>query len=298
MTPGGIGLQGDSQAGWVIPIAAARTRDIAFIVMVAASGVSPAQQEVFSMEHKIRSARLSERVVDTGRKARKLLDDYAYAVYQGRLPATDDLQEVIRLRTDHDPVPVLEQISQPVLIILGEADAFVPTKHSAAVFDTVLRKAGNRDYTIIVYPGANHGIQVPTTNAQDETTFTYVDGYRDTMTSWVVAHVGNAAAGKGLQGPAADESDAFGATGIYGRPSWYGTATVQLLLIALFALVFGSAFFGLTISTLVLRQARRDQTMRAPVGSRYWRGSTPTGRWPDEYITRWSRWWRCSLCHF
>lgn len=267
--PKRIGLQGDSQAGWVIPIAAARTKDIAFIVMVAASGVSPAQQEVFSMENKLRSARLSERVVDTGRKARKLMDDYAYAVYQGRLPATDDLQKVISLRTDHDPVPVLEQITQPVLIILGEADPFVPTEHSATVFDKALRKAGNHDYTIIVYPGANHGIQVPTTNAQDETIFKYVDGYRDTMTNWVVAHMReNAASGKGIQGPASDESAAFGEAGIYGKPLWYGTATVQLMLIVLFALVFLSASLGLTISPIVLRQARRDRTMPAPVGAR------------------------------
>ncbi|MCA9182669.1 MAG: alpha/beta hydrolase [Planctomycetales bacterium] len=256
-----IGLQGDSQAGWIMPIAAAGTSDISFVIMVAASAVSPAQQEVFSIQNKLRSMGLSERIVDAGRKARKLMDDYAYAVNQKCLPAIDALQEVIALRTDHNPVPLLEQLSQPALIILGEADPFVPTEYSALLFDTSLRKAGNRDYTIIVYPEANHGIQVPKTNAQGETTLTYVAGYHDTMINWVVAHVSeDAPPGNGVQGTTTDESAAFSQSGIYGKLPWYGTATIQLMLIAIFALVFGSAVPGLALGLRGARQTLGNQT--------------------------------------
>lgn len=266
--PTRIGLQGDSQAGWIIPLVATRTKDVAFLVMVAASAVSPAQQEAFSIETRLRNAKLSERLVATGRQARQLLDDYAGAVHEGRLPATAALQDVISLRTDHDPVPVLEQITQPVLIILGEADPFVPTKHSATVFDAALRKAGNRDYTIIVYPNANHGIQVPTTNAQGETSLTYVEGYRATMTDWVVAHGrGTATASNGIQGAVADESAVFSQSGRYGKPSWYGTATVQLLLIVVFAVVFGGATVG-WIGSAIVRRKRPNPTLPAPRGTR------------------------------
>jgi len=264
-----IGLQGDSQAGWIMPIAATGTSDIAFVVMVAASAVSPAQQEAFSIENKLHSAGLSERAVDTGRKARKLMDDYAYAVYQQRLPATEALQEVIALRTDHNPIPLLEQLTQPVLIILGEADPFVPTEYSALLFDTSLRKAGNRDYTIIVYPKANHGIQVPTTNAQGETTLAYVDGYHDTIMNWVVAHVsGDAPPGNVVQGTTTDESVAFSESGVYGKLPWYGTATIQLMLIGIFALVFGSAVPGLAFGLRGARQAQRYQMPLTNTGAR------------------------------
>jgi dienelactone hydrolase len=266
--PKRVGLEGDSQAGWIIPIAASRDKDIAFMVLVAASGVSPAQQGVFNIEHHLRNAGWSERVVDTGRKAAKLQADYAYAVNQGRLPATDELKDRYSFGVDHNPVPVLEQITQPVLIFLGAADPYVPTEYSALVFDRALRKAGNQDYTIIVYPGAGHGIEVSTmTNAQGETIYEYVEGYRDTMTNWVVAHVnGTGAPGKGIQGPTSNESAAFADSGIYGKPSWFGTAIVQLSLIVVFAVVFLSAFFGWTMSA-ILSKGRRDRTTPAPLGA-------------------------------
>jgi fermentation-respiration switch protein FrsA (DUF1100 family) len=266
--PKRVGLEGDSQAGWIIPIAASRDKDIAFIVLVAASGVSPAQQGVFNIEHHLRNAGRSERVVDTGRKVRQLEADYADAVNQGRLPATDELKDLYGFGLNHNPVPVLEQITQPVLIFLGAADLFVPTEYSALVFDQALRKAGNQDYTIIIYPGAGHGIEVSTTtNTQGETIYEYVEGYRDTMTNWVVAHVnGTATPAKGIQGPTADESAAFADSGIYGKPSWFGTATIQLSLIVVFAVVFLSTFVGLTINS-ILSSVRRDRTTPAPLGA-------------------------------
>src|SRR5439155_452800 len=152
------------------------------------------------------NAGLSERVADAGRKARRL-------------------SEIRPEPADLDPVPFLEQLTQPVLIFLGEADSQLPSEYSALVFDTVFRQTGNRDYTIIVYPGADHGIQVPTTNAQGETTMKHVDGYWATMATWVVVHVtGSATPGKGLHGHASDQSAAFREEGIYGKPPWYGTA--------------------------------------------------------------------------
>ena len=266
--PTRIGLQGDSQAGWIMPLAATRTPAIAFLVMVSASAVSPAQQEAWSMEQQLRRAGLSEQTVDTGRKARRLLDDYAAAVRAGRLPTIGALQAVTSLDTGYNPVPILERITQPMLIFLGEADPIVPTKHSAAVFDAALRKAGNRDYTIIVYPGANHGIQVPTTNAEGQTTLGYVAGYRDTMTNWVVGHVrGRATPPQGVQGSAAIDP-AFGAGGPYGPPSWGGSAAVQVPLLVLFALVFGSAPVVLGSRAIAARRPRRNRTRTISAGAR------------------------------
>jgi uncharacterized protein len=247
--PKRVGMEGDSQAGWVIPIAASRAKDIAFIILVSASAVSQAQSEVFGIETRIHNAGLSERVVDAGRKARRL-------------------SEIRPEPADLDPVPFLEQLTQPVLIFLGGADSQLPSTYSALVFDRVFRQTGHQDYTIIVYPDANHGIQVPTTNAQGETTMQYVDGYRDTMANWVVAHVnGTATSGKGMQGHTSDQFDAFSESGIYGKPPWYGTAPVQLSLIYLFALVFASASLGLTIRA-VLRKVRQDRTVPAAAGRR------------------------------
>jgi pimeloyl-ACP methyl ester carboxylesterase len=266
--PKRVGMEGESQGGWIIPIAASRGKEVAFMVLVAASGVSPAQQGVFNIEHHLRNAGWSERILDTGRKARKLEADYAYAVNQGRLPATDELKDLYGFGLDHDPVPALEQITQPVLIFLGEADPFVPTEYSALVFDKAFKKAGNQDYTIIIYPGADHSIEVPIKSAQGLTVLKYVEGYHETMTNWVVAHVNGAATpSQRIQGSTSDQSAAFSETGIYGKPSWYGMATVQLSLIGLFAPVFLSAALGFTVATM-LSKVRHERTLLAPLGAR------------------------------
>jgi dienelactone hydrolase len=251
-----LGMVGDSQAGWIIPIAASRSKDVAFMVLVSASAVSPGQQEIFHIESELRASGVSERVVNSGRKARQLLGDYVVAVNRGQLPATADFKQIdgINLGEYHDPVPVLQQLTRPVLIILGGRDPNVPTYHSAAVFDRVLKSAGNTDYTIILYPDADHSIA-------DETG--YVPSYRPNITNWVLAHVGMT--GQPLEFPPAQafsESTEFTGSGVYALPPWYGTAAGQFAMIGLFALVFLSALVGLPIAALVQLLIRRDR--RAP----------------------------------
>src|SRR5207237_7991735 len=95
--PSRVGMEGESQGGWIIPIAASHAKDIAFVVLVSASGVSPAQQGIFDIEQHLRMAGFSERVVDAGRKARKLEDDLAYGVQHGQLPVPGDLADLFSL---------------------------------------------------------------------------------------------------------------------------------------------------------------------------------------------------------
>ena len=252
--PSRVGMEGESQGGWIIPIAASHAKDLAFMVLVSASGVSPAQQGVFDIEQHLRIAGFSERVVDAGRKARKLEDDLAYGVNHGQLPVPGGVADVFSLGTDFEPIPVLEQLSQPVLIFLGEADSYVPAAYSALIFERAFKKAANPDYTIIVYPEADHGIEVATTNVHSQKIMTKVNGYWDTMANWAVAHVsGTARPGQVVQGRTTDESAAFADAGIYGKPAWVGTAGVQLGLIALFLLVFSGS-----IGAIVLRKAAQD----------------------------------------
>ena len=58
----------------------------------------------------------------------------------------------------HDPRAVLEKVTCPVLAIFGESNIIVPVKNSVSIFEEALHKAGNKDYTIKVFPRANHGI--------------------------------------------------------------------------------------------------------------------------------------------
>jgi len=72
---GRIGLWGVSQGGWVTQMAAARSRRVAFVVSVSGSGVSVAEQQVYSVEAQSRAARFSSvELARAGVFARMLVD--------------------------------------------------------------------------------------------------------------------------------------------------------------------------------------------------------------------------------
>jgi hypothetical protein len=56
ISPEQVGLWGVSQGGWVTQMAAAASKDVAFIVSVSGSGVSVAEQQIYSVEAQSRAA--------------------------------------------------------------------------------------------------------------------------------------------------------------------------------------------------------------------------------------------------
>ena len=73
--PDRIGLWGISQGGWVTQMAAARSRHVAFVVSVSGSGVSVAEQQVYSVEAQSRAALFSPvELARAGVFARMLVD--------------------------------------------------------------------------------------------------------------------------------------------------------------------------------------------------------------------------------
>jgi pimeloyl-ACP methyl ester carboxylesterase len=73
--PDEIGLWGHSQGGWVTQMAAATSRHVAFIVSASGSGVSVAEQQVYSVEAQSRAAGFpASDIVRAGVFARMLVD--------------------------------------------------------------------------------------------------------------------------------------------------------------------------------------------------------------------------------
>ncbi|HLQ04357.1 MAG TPA: alpha/beta fold hydrolase, partial [Verrucomicrobiae bacterium] len=77
-----IGLWGFSQGAWVAPLAASRSTKVAFLVLVASTGVSPAEQMLYGTAKHARMAGFGEdaaqRIVDV----RRVVDEYR----RGRIP--------------------------------------------------------------------------------------------------------------------------------------------------------------------------------------------------------------------
>ena len=86
----------------------------------------------------------------------------------------------------YDPHSDLQKLGIPVLAIFGESDTEVPAKRIAARTEEALKKGGNRDYTIKVFPRATHGIMVFPQEGKPWHFFRFADGYVDLMTDWVL----------------------------------------------------------------------------------------------------------------
>src|SRR6185295_3661766 len=70
-----IGLFGQSQGGWVAPLAASRSSDIAFLVLVSGAPMTPARQGWWEAESKLRAANVSQDEIDRASSLWRMNDD-------------------------------------------------------------------------------------------------------------------------------------------------------------------------------------------------------------------------------
>ncbi|MCE6994640.1 hypothetical protein LZG04_07440 [Saccharothrix sp. S26] len=114
--PARTGLWGVSEGGWVAPIAAARSTDVAFVVTVGAPGVAPERQQSWNLVNRLTAAGVSGSLVDTvSRTTLGLL------VGAGQFP-----------ESGYDPAPVLARVTQPVLGLWGDLDRVIPGRRACA----------------------------------------------------------------------------------------------------------------------------------------------------------------------
>ena len=163
--PERVGLWGISEgAGWVAPLAASRAPDeVAFAVLVSAPMVTPKQQLVWGVETGL----------DRFRAPKGLRSAAAKALGTGGFDYTD-----------HDPLPAVERVVQPVLAIYGTEDAAVPVLQSSREMAAALERGGNRSYAIRFFDGADHGLRVAHGGL--------APGYPRTTTGWIEGLPGTA----------------------------------------------------------------------------------------------------------
>ncbi len=128
--PARIGLFGVSQAGWIIPLAASRSPDVKFMILVVGPTVSVGVENYYSS------------LVELSPTA-SLDDAYARSrVYAGP--------------HGFDPRGTLESLSTPGLWLLGGVDRSIPTPLTVELLQS-LQDSG-RPFRWIVYPGADHNM--------------------------------------------------------------------------------------------------------------------------------------------
>jgi uncharacterized protein len=179
-----IGLWGLSQGGWLAPLAVSRSKEVAFLMIVSGGGVTPAEQEIYDDKIKLKDKgfppdQVAEavnllRMADDVIRGRVTWEHFAaaraeaqkkewYALldrYPVKLPQEDETWRAGSKGMDFDPTFLWEHMSIPVLAIFGEFDKSTPARESAHRIEQALQKSGNKNFTIKIYPKADHGLWV------------------------------------------------------------------------------------------------------------------------------------------
>jgi pimeloyl-ACP methyl ester carboxylesterase len=197
-----VGLWGFSQGAWVAPLAARRSQGVAFLVLVASTGVSPREQMLYGTAEQIRRAGFGNEVVARASDLRRRCDAWVrdpasesaagltealgraagepwwpHAYLPSELPAPDAV-ETWREEMDFDPVPVFAATDVPTLLFYGSDDSWTPVQASIDAW----RKARPDGVEVVVIPDASHDLGLPT-GALAPT-------YEERLIEWLGRHAG------------------------------------------------------------------------------------------------------------
>ncbi|MBU4330959.1 MAG: alpha/beta fold hydrolase [Acidobacteria bacterium] len=200
--PKKIGLIGHSEGGIIAPIAAAKSKDVTFIVLMAGTGLNG--EEILYLQGALlnRAGGYSEEIIQANLDQQKKIfsimkkhekaedirtelqnsfnDDIKKMSVEDREALGDNPQQKFdsemeqiltpwfRFFLTYDPLPALRKVTCPVLAINGEKDLQVPPKENLAAIEGALKEAGNTDYTLKELPGLNHIFQKAETGSVSE----------------------------------------------------------------------------------------------------------------------------------
>lgn len=196
-----IGLVGHSEGGLIAPIVASKSKDIAFIVLLAGTGIRGdqlllEQQRLIakasgSTEEQLKKMEMSNRkafdLINTSKNTKQLKIDLTSYIKQTLIdnPTEEKPQgmsddDFVKLQVEqittpwmlyflmYDPAPTLEKVKCPVLALNGERDLQVHPKENLEAIKNALIKGGNLNVTTHELPGLNHLFQECQTGSPEE----------------------------------------------------------------------------------------------------------------------------------
>jgi len=216
--PDQIGIEGDSEGGWIAPAVATRDPRIKFIVIWAGPAMDYVPELMNEVEENLKASGVSgddlREALEFKRQTLAMLaggaglSDEAWAKFQAfvgshrkekwfsyvSVPEQRGWpQKKLYLMDQVKSSELWRQVKIPVLALYGGKDLNVPAEKNVTALTAELSVAGNRDFTIKVFPDANHdGFE--TTDLMldaEQTRFLkqLVPGLINTQMTWVLAHV-------------------------------------------------------------------------------------------------------------
>ena len=215
-----IGVWGLSQGGWLGPLAASRSADVAFVIAVSGPGVSPGEQMIVYYANDLRRGGMPERDVREASAVRRDIWNYmssgngyekvkeeleqarskvwfSQAKEQqddsfGTLPKPEELSKPVGRsllwfgqEMNYDPVVALRALRVPALFLFGDRDQFIPVEESVSILQQVLKEDAHHDFTIREFANDDHQMRLDVGDTRGD-----IDpDYLRTMREWLAAHV-------------------------------------------------------------------------------------------------------------
>jgi pimeloyl-ACP methyl ester carboxylesterase len=208
-----IGMLGWSQAGWIMPLAAVRAPDLAFLISLSGAGVSGRETTIDQARNEMTASGTPPPMIDQIVEVMRLQYEYLrtgqrwdeYVAARERIaarmggnppeafPATQDSPwlRFIRPLILYDPAPTIRQLRLPVLALFGELDTNVMAEKNRAAWQAALEAGGHQDYTLHILPKANHALLEATTgnNAEVKSLQRFVPAYYEIVLEWLSGRV-------------------------------------------------------------------------------------------------------------
>jgi hypothetical protein len=196
INPKQIGLIGHSEGGLIAPMVAVESQDVAFIILMAGTGLTG--EEILYLQGALISRAMGVSEEDIGKnhqfnekifsliieekdeknieeKLRQMfMTDWAELSEEEKKAIGDpevflnvQLQSLLspwfKFFLTYDPKPTLNKVKCPVLAINGEKDLQVPPKENLFAIEQALAAGGNKNFTVKELPGLNHLFQTAQT---------------------------------------------------------------------------------------------------------------------------------------
>ena len=196
-----IGLIGHSEGGLIAPMVASKSKDVAFIVLLAGTGIQGDQ--ILLLQQKLigkasgvsdvdlqKSELINRKAFDIVKKSTdigQLKTDLTKYIKQAlkdnpnpEKPKEMSDDDFVKLQVEeianpwmqyfikYNPEPTLEKVKCPVLALNGEKDLQVPPKENLKAIRTALEKGGNKKVTMKEIPNLNHLFQECKTGSPEE----------------------------------------------------------------------------------------------------------------------------------
>jgi len=188
--PKKVGLWGISQGGWITPLAAGMSENVAFAINSSGPGTSLRSQDLFMMMNILRAGGFTGEEIESAKKTFNTLYDYGIGkataeeldVLMDKARAHPKFKDIVmppakeitpenlykrqaigdpawffHMNPDNDAITPYKKLRCPLLITYGKLDYTVPVEESVRLITVALKESGHKDYSIRVIESAGHG---------------------------------------------------------------------------------------------------------------------------------------------